>query len=127
MQRTISIANYYSLSNTNVGGANLVVRPPQNLKVFRATIICDNRENLTNSVSVYVGTAIINSALEGIYLTSYGYFELNTNVPPALDVGKSVVPTNSLVLDRRGIGYLCDDLYFYGKGGISILWEGISE
>jgi hypothetical protein len=127
MQRTISIANYYSLSNTQVGGQNLVVRPPQNLKVFRATIFCDNRENLTNAVTVYVGTAILNSNLEGIFLTNYSYFDINTNVPPATDQGKSIVPTNSLVLDRRGIGYLCDDLYFFGKGGISILWEGISE
>jgi hypothetical protein len=127
MQRTISIANYYSLSNTNVGGENLVVRPPQNLKVFRATIFCDSRDNLTRQTTVYVGTSIINSNLEGIFLTNYSYFEVNTNVPPATDQGKNIVPTNSLVLDRRGIGYLCDDLYFYGKGGISILWEGIIE
>jgi hypothetical protein len=127
MQRTISISNYYSLSNTQVGGANLVVRPPQNLKVFRATIFCDSRENTNNPTTVFVGTTILNSNLEGIFLTNYSYFDVATFVPPATNQGKSIVPTNSLVLDRRGIGYLCDDLYFFGKGGISILWEGISE
>jgi hypothetical protein len=126
MLRTTSIYNFYDLSGTGTNN-NLVVRPPQNLKVFRAIIYADSRQDTTQASTFYVSNAHINSQLEGTFLSNGVYTEASVPVAPDTSTGSNVVNNHTLVLDRRNIGYMCDDLHFFGKGGVSIVWEGIIE
>jgi len=124
MQATTSIHNYFSLSGTGYG-SNLVVRPPQHLKVFRATICVDSREDMTASTYLQISNAEINSLFEGVYLSNRNYTQNSVPVAPDTSSGEIVAERNILVLDRRGVGYMVDDLHITGKGGVSIIWEGI--
>lgn len=129
MLRTTSINQYYSLNGTGMGNP-LTVRPPKNLKVFRAHFICDNRADFTTSSEATICTTnpgTFGTGLEGVFLSNKNFFQTSTAVPPAIDVSDGVITLNHYILDRRGIGYMCDDLYIYGKGGIAIIWEGIIE
>lgn len=128
MIRTTSILNYYSLTGTNTGyGNNLVIRPPQNLKVFRATIYADNRETPTTGSNVIISNAEIIDNLQGISLTSIYQTSSNVPIPPATSTGQVISNIHFIVLDRRGEGYMVDDFFITGKGGVSIIWEGIQE
>lgn len=129
MLRTTSINQYYSLNGTGMGNP-ITVRPPKNLKVFRAHFICDNREDPTTSADLIICTTnpgTFGTGLEGVRLSSANYAEISTNVPPAVDAFNGTLNLNYYILDRRGIGYMADDFYIYGKGGIAVIWEGIIE
>lgn len=133
MLRTTSINNYYSLNNTSIE-VPLTIRVPKNIKVFRAHIYCDNREDLTTSpTEAFISTqqpGPTNNAgrsLSGIFITSYIYNETSVPVAPSTSTGFTVINTNSVIFDRRGVGYMYDDFYVFGKGGISVIWEGIIE
>jgi hypothetical protein len=126
MQRTTSIYNFFDLTGTSAG-ANLIVRAPQNLKVFRCTIFCDSRSDTTLASNAYINNSPINSSLEGVFICNGVYTEASVPVAPDTSTGTNVLNNHTLVLDRRGIGYMVDDLYIYGKGGVSIIWEGITE
>ena len=128
MKRTTSVLNYYSLNGTQTGyGRNLVIRPPQHLKVFRATFYADNREDQQNSTGVNISNSEILDAETGIFLTTNVYNAITTVVPPGTNTGTLVVNLYSVVFDRRGEGYMVDDFYLAGKGGVSVIWEGILE
>lgn len=132
MLRTTSINNYYSLVNTTIQ-APLTIRVPKHLKVFRAHIYCDNREDTTQATEVFISTTFpgitnnANVSTEGIFLTSNNYTEAFVPVAPNVSTGLTNNNVNSVIFDRRGVGFMCDDFYVFGKGGISIIWEGIIE
>lgn len=133
MHRTTSINNYYSLNGTSIG-APLTIRVPKNIKVFRAHIYCDNREDLiTGTTEAFISTqqpGPTNNAgrsLSGIFITSYIYNEMSVPVAPDTATGQTFINTNSVIFDRRGVGYMYDDFYVFGKGGISVIWEGVTE
>ena len=126
MQATTSIHNYYDLTGTGFG-QNLVVRPPQHLKVFRATIYADSRQDTTIESALQISNAEINNSLEGTFLSNGNYTQNTVPVAPDTSTGLIVTERNTLVLDRRGVGYMVDDLHIAGKGGVSIVWEGIVQ
>lgn len=129
MLRTTSVNSYYGLTGTGMGNP-IVVRPPKNLKVFRAHFIIDNREDPTTSAEAIICTSnpgAFGTGLDGVRLSSNVYANITTAVPPAADVSDGTVNLNYYTLDRRGVGYMCDDFYVYGKGGIAVIWEGIIE
>jgi hypothetical protein len=132
MQRTTSITNYYALAGTNQFQP-MTIRVPKHLKVFRAHIFCDNREDITADTSVFISTQFPGNfnnggvSTNGIFLTSRNYTEASVPVAPDVSTGYTNSNVNSVIFDRRGVGYMCDDFYIYGKGGISIIWEGIIE
>ena len=128
MKQTTSVLNYYSLNGTQTGyGRNLVIRPPQHLKVFRATFYADNREDVTQATGVQISNSEILDNETGIFLFSSVYTSTSVVVPPGTNIGSLVVNLYSVVFDRRGEGYMVDDFYLNGKGGISVIWEGILE
>jgi hypothetical protein len=131
MLKTTSIYNYYSLTFTNIA-TPLTIRVPKNLKVFRAHFMCDNREDTTMGTSAYISTDFPgvetgSASLTGIFLTSTVYTEMTVPVAPDIATGNNQININSVILDRRGIGYMTDEFYVFGKGGISVIWEGIIE
>ena len=128
MKQTTSVLNYYSLNGTQTGyGRNLVIRPPQHLKVFRATFYADNREDTQNPTAVNISNSEILDAETGIFLFSSVHTSTSVVVPPGTNTGTLVVNLYYVVFDRRGEGYMVDDFYLTGKGGISVIWEGILE
>ena len=128
MKQTTSVLNYYSLNGTQTGyGRNLVIRPPQHLKVFRATFYADNREDQQNSTAVNISNSEILDQETGIFLLNYFRTSVNVVVPPGVNDGTGVVNLYSVVFDRRGEGYMVDDFFLTGKGGVSVIWEGILE
>lgn len=126
MQATTSIHNYYDLTGTGFG-QNLVVRPPQHLKVFRATIYADSRSDTSVPSELQISNAEINNSLEGSFLSNFNFTQSSVPLPPDTSFGNIVTEKNTLVLDRRGVGYMVDDLHITGKGGVSIVWEGIVQ
>lgn len=132
MLKTTSINNYYSLTGTGIA-APLTIRVPKNLKVFRAHFMCDNREDSASGTAAYISTDFPGAengsgiSLTGIFLTSYVYNEMAVPVAPDTALGRNEININFVILDRRGIGYMTDDFYVFGKGGISVIWEGIIE
>jgi len=131
MHKTTSITNYYGLTSTSINQP-LTIRVPKNLKVFRAHIFCDNREDTILGTNCYISTDYPGPnnggvALTGIFLTSTVYTEMTVPVAPDIASGNNQININSVILDRRGIGYMTDDFYVFGKGGISVIWEGITE
>lgn len=132
MQPTTSITNYYALTGTNQF-APMTIRVPKHLKVFRAHIFCDNREDTTQDTAVFISTQYpgnYNNAsvsTTGIFLSTRNYTEASVPVAPDTSTGHTTSNVNSVIFDRRGVGYMCDDFYVYGEGGISIIWEGIIE
>lgn len=128
MKQTTSVLNYYSLNGTNLNyGGNLVIRPPQHLKVFRATFYADCRDDVTIPTTVQISNSEIVDSETGIFLFNGFRTSVNTGVPPVVNDGRGVVNLYSVVFDRRGQGYMVDDFYIVGKGGLSVIWEGILE
>jgi len=83
MKQTTSVLNYYSLIGTGQGyGNNLVIRPPQHLKVFRATFYADNRENTASPTTVQISNSEILDLQTGIFLftsfCTYIYVKMET-------------------------------------------------
>jgi hypothetical protein len=131
MHKTTSITNYYSLASTSINQP-LTIRVPKNLKVFRAHIMVDNREDNTLGTTAFISTDFpgVESSgvsLTGIFLTSSVYTEMSVPVAPDTATGFNTININSVIFDRRGVGYMTDDFYVFGKGGISVIWEGITE
>jgi len=100
-----------------------VVRAPKTMKCFRATIIVNN---YGGGIDASLWISSFPTALENecIYLSTN--YITATQIPPNND-GTYVAP-NILILDRRGVGYMEDELYLQADGCyVTILWEGISE
>jgi hypothetical protein len=128
MKQTTSVLNFYSLVGTAFGyGNNLVIRPPQHLKVFRATFYADNRNDTINGTAVQISNSEILDQETGIFLLTTFNTSTTVVVPPGINTGQGVVNLYSVVFDRRGEGYMVDDFFVAGKGGLSVIWEGILE
>lgn len=127
MLPTTSINQYYSMGSTT-SASPLVIRPPKNLKVFRAHFIADNREDNIAEALVIISTQPPGSTgWDGVKISTRVYTETTTAVVPGTDISLGTADLNFYILDRRGVGYMVDDFYIYGKGGVSVIWEGIQE
>lgn len=102
----------------------LIVRTPANLKVFRCTIYVSVDAGSTSGNEVFLSNQEMFSTYDGVQLSCNTGFQVNTNIPPATDAGTQTLVKNQLILDRRGVGYMQDNFYCFGKGFINFVWEG---
>lgn len=99
----------------------VIVRAPTFMKCFRATIYVSKNATKYN---VFIST--VPTTNEEICIELSSQVATVTLVPP--DINTSIVLPNKLVLDRRGVGYMFDELYLYSDdANVQILWEGVIE
>lgn len=104
-------------------GRPIVVRAPLFMKCFRATIVVNNYGSNMGQ-ELFISTSPTNQEENCVYLSTQ--FFIDTQLPPDVDIGRNAI--NQLVLDRRGIGYMVDEFYFYSVAcAVTIIWEGIRE
>ena len=104
-------------------GSPIVVRAPKHLRCFRATIIVSNFGSTGEDLDsgLYISTYPVTSIEQCIFLSTV--IGTDMQVAPTYTLGNSSI--KQLVLDRRGVGYMDDELYFYSdKCYVSIIWEG---
>jgi hypothetical protein len=123
MIKTISHIETFQVNGgkPGVNSTPLIVRAPKFMKCFRSTITA--RVSIGEPTGeVYIATAPTNLIEQCIQLT--GSFLTDTNLAPGTDT--TIIGINTLILDRRGVGYMEDELYFYSNiCSVAILWEGI--
>jgi len=100
----------------------LIVRPPANLKVFRCTIYVSPIAGIGGNA--YLSNQQMFSNQDGIELSCLETFEITTVVAPGIDTGITNKIKNEIVFDRRGVGYMQDNFYCFGKCQINFVWEG---
>lgn len=98
----------------------IVVRAPKHLRCFRATITVQTFNSNVDS-ALWISTAPCNS--EELMLFIASNTNTNTAIAPATDI--TYQNLQSIVLDRRGVGYMEDEFYFYAdEAYCTIIWEG---
>lgn len=108
--------------------APLIVRPPKNLRAFRVTIFPSSQANNTQSAEIQISNDTFGNDLQGIFLTNIFSSATTTVAVPGTDLTTGFYYNNfSLILDRRGVGYMADTFYCVGKGAICFIWEGEIE
>ena len=125
MDKTISFIQAFDVNGGRPKNAAraypIVVRPPQNMKCFRATITINNNDGNDYS-QLYISTSPVTNGDENSCLI-LGTFSKTDNT---LDPAQTYYTQQSLVLDRRAVGYMADELYFYADfAKVIIVWEGI--
>ena len=111
-----------------LGGIN--VRPPVAMRCFRATIAL-NINTGGKSTAVGIATQPTTNIDQLLILTDLGTTQ-NLAVPTE---NQSTSNIKQLVLDRRNVGFMEDDLYFYNVSNelgpaifdgasVTIVWEG---
>ena len=132
MHKTISQIQIVKIEDATaslaLGGIN--VRPPVAMRCFRATIFL-NISVGSKAVAVGIATQPTTNIDQLLILTD---LTTNTNnIAPAGNVGTTNI--KQLVLDRRNVGFMEDDLYFYNVSNelgpaifdgasVTIVWEG---
>jgi hypothetical protein len=103
-------------------GLPIVVRAPKHLRCFRATIIVSNYGQIgTGNDGLFISTFPTNQEQQCVYMSSVETTDLQ--VAPATQF--SISSPNTLILDRRGVGYMDDELYFYSVDAyVTVIWEG---
>lgn len=131
MQKTTSLFQSFDLSAYSKSDIALIVRPPQSLKVFRATIFVTSQLNASSPAAAYIANYSGANQLSAIYLSNFTKAYTSTDLPPATDTTDGLYQIDRIVLDRRGIGYMADTFYIWdatggaGSSAIGIIWEGI--
>jgi len=124
-KKTTSIFQSFDLNSAFPGvGAQLIVRPPANLKVFRLTVYVSPDFSLTLGGTAYISNQQMTSPFDGVQLSCTQNFYVQTNVPPDTDNGQTTLVQNKIIFDRRGVGYMQDNFYCFGKCFINFVWEG---
>jgi hypothetical protein len=99
----------------------VVVRAPQHLRCFRATITINNFGANGLDQGCWIATTPTNEEAQCVYISNT--ILTITQVAPATDTTNSA--SNHLILDRRGVGYMDDEFYLYSdEAYITIVWEG---
>jgi len=99
----------------------VVVRAPQHLRCFRATITINNFGS--NGLDSGCFIAIIPTIEEAQCVYISNTIRTLTAVVPSTDITNNA--SNQIVLDRRGVGYMDDEFYLYSdEAYITIIWEG---
>jgi len=105
----------------NAAGAPIVVRAPQHLRCFRATITINNYGTNGLDQGCFISTVPTNEEPQCVYISNT--IQTFTAVVPATDTTNNA--SNQIVLDRRGVGYMDDEFYLYSdEAYITIIWEG---
>jgi hypothetical protein len=106
-------------------GLPIVVRAPQHLRCFRATIIISNFGSSANGLDqgLFISTFPTNEETQCVYLSTVNQTDVDVVVGPITQYGNSSL--KQLVLDRRGVGYMDDEFYLYSlEAYVTIVWEG---
>jgi hypothetical protein len=109
----------------NATGAPIVVRAPQHLRCFRATIIISNFGSTGNGLDqgLFISTFPTNEESQCVYLSTVNQITVDVIVGPVTQLGNS--SSQQLILDRRGVGYMDDEFYLYSdEAYVTIIWEG---
>lgn len=124
-KKTTSVFQSFDLTSAFGGVSDqLIVRPPLNLKVFRCTVYVSPDSSLTLGGTAYISNQQMNSVFDGVQLSTQQNFSVVTAVPPDTDNGTTTLVQNLIVFDRRGVGYMQDNFYCFGKCHINFVWEG---
>jgi len=134
--KTTSILQVFELGAAHDTAATAItVRPPKTINVFRCTIFVtsqflDIQHLPTDYAAVYVSN-YDNSNINGsILLTTAANSLSQNNVIPGANVNAGNNNISSIILDRRGVGYMDDTFYIYEgsfrgiTSGICFIWEG---
>jgi hypothetical protein len=104
----------------------IVVRAPKHLKCFRATIIVNNYNSTGTGLDqgLFISTYPTNEESNCVFLTTVETTDLQ--IAPAIQY--AIASPSTLILDRRGVGYMDDEFYFYSvESYVTIIWEGIID
>jgi hypothetical protein len=108
--------------------APLIVRPPKNLRAFRVTIFPSSQTDNTQGSEIQISNDTFSNDFQGIFLTNIFSSQTATVAVPGIDLTGGFYYNNfTLILDRRGVGYMADTFYCVGKGSICFIWEGEIE
>ncbi len=125
--KTTSIFQTFRLNSASRPEDALLVRPPQNLRAFRCTI---SIHNYTGLAEVRIANYANANDFGSILLSTGFKFDTNTVAVPGTDnsIGTNYSSISSIVLDRRGVGYMTDNFYIWDVTGsatvVSFIWEG---
>ncbi len=125
-KKTTSVFQSFGLGAAFGNFANqLVVRPPANMKVFRCTVyVCPDQDGVTNAGIAYISNQQMTSQFDGVMLSCQQVFDSTNEVPTDANVGNTYLAKNYIIFDRRGVGYMQDNFYCFGKCYINFIWEG---
>lgn len=102
-------------------GLPIVVRAPKHLRCFRATIIVNNYNATGLDQGLFISTIPTSQEQQCVFLTTVQTTDVL--VPP--DTQYTIASPSTLVLDRRGVGYMDDEFYFYSvEAYVTVIWEG---
>jgi hypothetical protein len=105
--------------------AQLVIRPPKFLNVFRCTIYFTSP--VVGSIG-YLSTQNSSSDLDAIQFSSVDIGNISTTAIPSKWPTDTQIGIKQLVLDRRGVGYFADEFHVYGTldspAYFYFVWEG---
>jgi hypothetical protein len=113
----------------------LIVRPPITMKVFRCKIFVttqfwDINTFPTNFVGAYIANYDNANIYSAVLLTNAVNSRSQNNVIPAANATEGNNNISEIILDRRGVGYMCDTFYIWDAAdrpnatGIGFIWEG---
>jgi len=132
MHKTISQIQIVKIEDATaslaLGGIN--VRPPVAMRCFRATIFLNVNVG-SKATAVGIATQPTTNIDQLLILSDLGTSQ-NLAVPT---VNQNTSNIKQLVLDRRNVGFMEDDLYFYNVSNeltpaifdgasVTIVWEG---
>jgi hypothetical protein len=125
--KTTSIFQIFDLAGYTTD-VPLIIRPPKNLRAFRVTIFPSSQTDNTQSAEVQISNDIFSNTYQGIILSNIFSSATTTVAVPGTDLTNGFYYNNfTLILDRRGVGYMADTFYCVGKGSICFIWEGEVE
>jgi hypothetical protein len=125
--KTTSIFQVFDVTSF-AANAPLIVRPPQNLRAFRVTIFPSSQTDNTQPAEIQISNDYFTNDFQGIVLSNSFSSATTTVAVPGTDLTSGFYYNNfTLILDRRGVGYMADTFYCAGKGSICFIWEGEVE
>jgi len=102
----------------------LIVRPPQSMRVFRCLIYVSGQVDEGTGASAYIANEANANVLNSVFLSRSVATSSTNPVPPDPSTSDSLTNVDRIQFDRRGVGYMNDTFYIFGKGTICFVWEG---
>lgn len=122
--KTTSFIQSFDLDSGYTSSAEaLIVRPPKTIRVFRCTIFATDIINPASATDVYVSN-IDNPTEFNAFKITNGAVGNTLNTSPTTSITSYLTGIDRIQFDRRGVGYMADTFYIWGKGQVSIIWEG---
>lgn len=127
MRKTKSHIQVVDVSNSTIA-SQLVIRPPKFMQVFRCSIYYTS--SFEGNLG-YLATQQMSSDLDGMQFTNVDSGNIAASILPSKWPTNNAVGIKQLILDRRGIGYFCDEFHVFSSSGdlayFYFVWEGQME